>query len=165
MRLMRFVMRTDKQYRYRIFDAPYRPLGLRNLVYVSRRSALDSALMNDAAARLVGTHDVEGFAAVAHGRATTVRSIHACCVEEHPLPIGYGEGRELHVVISGSGFLYNMVRIIAGTLFEVGRGAMPPSRIDEILATQERRLAGPTLPPTGLCLEWVRYGEQKRSFV
>ncbi len=149
---------TDKQYRYRIFDAPYRPLGLRNLVYQHpMRPSFDVNRMNDAARRLVGTHDVEGFAAVAHGRATTVRTVHACAVETHPLTAG---GRELHVVISGSGFLYNMVRIVAGTLVEVGRGAMDPSRVDAVLATQERRLAGPTLPPMGLCLEWVAYGEK-----
>ena len=56
-----------------------------------------------------------------------------------------------------------MVRIVAGTLVEVGRGAMEPSRVDEVLATQERRLAGPTLPPQGLCLEWVAYGEPNVS--
>ncbi len=152
---------TDKQYRYRIFDAPYRPLGLRNLVYAHpARPALDLARMNDAAQRLVGTHDVEGFAAVAHGRATTVRTVYACRVEEHVLA---DAGRELHVVISGSGFLYNMVRIVAGTLVEVGRGAMEPSRVDEVLATQERRLAGPTLPPMGLCLEWVKHGPPRAA--
>jgi len=159
---------TDKQYRYRIFDAPFRPLGLRNLVYQHpMRPSFDVMRMNDGARRLVGTHDVEGFAAVAHGRATTVRTVHRCCVEEHPIPAGLaGEGaagRELHVVISGSGFLYNMVRIVAGTLVEVGRGAMEPERIDEVLATQERRLAGPTLPAMGLCLEWVAYGEVRSS--
>ena len=111
-----------------------------------------------------------------------MRTIHACRVEEHTLvagdaprptphaPHAFGEAagtsrtlapapRELHVVISGSGFLYNMVRIIAGTLVEVGRGRMPASRVDDVLATKNRRLAGPTLPPNGLCLEWVRYGE------
>ena len=123
---------TDKQYRYRIFDAPYRPLGLRNVVYQHpMRPSFDVDRMNDAARRLVGTHDVEGFAAVAHGRATTVRTVHGCRVEEHPIPAGLAgdgaAGRELHVVISGSGFLYNMVRIVAGTLVEVGRGAMEPS--------------------------------------
>jgi len=151
---------TDKQYRYRILNAPHRPLGIRHLVY-HEWANMDLGPMRDAAARLIGTHDVEGFASASHGRLTTVRTIHHCHVEEHPLPGGYGvevPGRELHIVISGSGFLYNMVRIIAGTLVEVGMGKMPPGRIGEILATQDRRLAGPTLPPNGLCLEWIRYG-------
>ena len=152
---------TDKQYRYRILNAAHRPLGIRHLVY-HEWATLDLEAMRDAAQRLVGTHDVEGFAAAAHGRTTTVRTIHACSIQEHPLPGGYaasGEGREVHVVISGSGFLYNMVRIVAGTLLEIGMGKMPPSRIDEVLATKDRRLAGTTLPPNGLCLEWIRYGQ------
>ena len=60
--------------------------------------------------------------------------------------------------IVGNGFLYNMVRIIAGTLLEVGRGRTNPDRIDEILATGERRLAGQTLPPHGLSLRWIHHG-------
>ncbi|MEM7625272.1 MAG: tRNA pseudouridine(38-40) synthase TruA [Planctomycetota bacterium] len=152
---------TDTQYRYRILNAPHRPLGIRHLVY-HEWAALDLEAMREAAQRLIGTHDVEGFAAAAHGRLTTVRTIHDCRIEEHPLPGGYAadasRGREAHVVISGNGFLYNMVRIVAGTLIEIGLGKMPPERIDEILATKNRRLAGTTLPPNGLCLEWIKYG-------
>ncbi|MEX1015183.1 MAG: hypothetical protein WDZ31_00450, partial [Phycisphaeraceae bacterium] len=65
---------------------------------------------------------------------------------------------EVHITISSDGFLYNMVRIVAGTLVEVGRGLFEPERIDEILRTADRRRAGPTLPPQGLWLEWIRYG-------
>ena len=108
--------------------------------------------MQDAAARLVGTHDVEGFAAAGHGRSSTVRTIFGCEVSRCAV-----NPDEVHVVIRGDGFLYNMVRIIAGTLVEVGRGRFEPGRIDEVLATANRRLAGPTLPPTGLWLEWIRY--------
>ena len=68
------------------------------------------------------------------------------------------DSAEIHMTIQGSGFLYNSVRIIAGTLVEVGRGRFEPSQIDAILKTADRRIAGPTLPPQGLCLEWVRYG-------
>ena len=64
---------------------------------------------------------------------------------------------EIHIFVEGSGFLYNMVRIIAGTLVEVGRGRFEPAVIDRILASADRRLAGPTLPPQGLSLEWIRY--------
>ena len=59
--------------------------------------------------------------------------------------------------VAGSGFLYNMVRIIAGTLVEIGRGRIEPEKMPEILAAKDRRAAGPTLPPTGLCLMWIRY--------
>lgn len=141
---------VSKQYRYRLFNSPLRPLEKRHYVYHCWHE-LDLAKMNDAAARLVGTHDFEGFSAAKHGRLSTVRTIFACEVVPHQ------EDAEVHVVISGNGFLYNMVRIIAGTLVEVGRGKMPPSVIDEVLASKDRRLAGVTLPPTGLWLEWIRY--------
>lgn len=157
---------VDKQYRYRVLNAPHRPLGLRHLVY-HEWNPMGLGAMRDAAARLPGTHDVAGFAAAAHGRTTTVRTIHACTVEDHPLPPGYatdtsgGGGRELQVVISGGGFLYHMVRIIAGTLVDVGLGRLQPDVIDDVLRTGDRRLAGPTLPPNGLCLEWIRYSDKQ----
>lgn len=66
-------------------------------------------------------------------------------------------GRLVRVDISGSGFLYNMVRIVAGTLHEVGRGHIAAGDVPGIIAGLDRRRAGPTLPPEGLCLEWIRY--------
>ena len=150
---------VDKQYRYRILHAPHRPLGLRHLVY-HEWADIDLSAMRDAASRLPGTHDLAGLASAAHGRLSTVRTVHACAVEEHPPPAGYTAqpaGRELHVVVSGSGFLYHSVRIIAGTLLDVGLGRRPPSCVDQVLQTGDRRLAGPTLPARGLCLEWIRY--------
>ena len=145
---------TNKQYRYRLFNSPRRPLLKRFGVWHCWIK-LDADRMNDAARRLVGTHDVAGLAAADHGRTTTVRTIFDCHVE---VPEVFAdEGPEVHIVISGSGFLYNMVRIISGTLVEVGRGRFEPNVVDEILATGNRALAGPTLPPEGLCLEWVKY--------
>ncbi|MEM6394313.1 MAG: tRNA pseudouridine(38-40) synthase TruA [Planctomycetota bacterium] len=142
---------TSKQYRYRLWTRPTRPLGVRHLVYPCIYE-LETDRMNDAAARLVGTHDLEGLANAGHGRTTTVRTVHGCHVEPGP-------NDELHIVVSGSGFLYNTVRILAGTLVEIGRGHFEPSRMDEILATGDRALAGPTLTPNGLCLQWIAYGE------
>lgn len=144
---------TSKQYRYRIWNSPHRPLGARHFVYHFWHE-LDVARMNGAAQRLVGEHDFEGFAAARHGRLTTVRTIHHCRVELHDDP---SSDPEVHIVVASNGFLYNMVRIIAGTLVEIGRGRWEPSRIDEILAARDRRLAGFTAPPEGLCLEWVKY--------
>ncbi|MCX5660942.1 MAG: tRNA pseudouridine(38-40) synthase TruA [Planctomycetota bacterium] len=142
---------TSKQYRYRLFNATRRPLDRRTAVHHCW-TRLDVDRMNDAAARLLGRHDFAGLAAIDHDRKTTVRSILACRVER---PVGFEP--EVHIVVEGDGFLYNMVRIIAGTLVEVGRGRFEPEVVDRILATADRRLAGPTLPPEGLCLEWIKY--------
>ncbi|MEC8320400.1 MAG: tRNA pseudouridine(38-40) synthase TruA [Planctomycetota bacterium] len=112
---------------------------------------LDERAMNEAASRLVGTHDVAGLAQKHHGRENTIRTIFQCEVFRLA-------SDRVRMEIVGNGFLYNMVRIIAGTLLEVGRGRMPIARIDEILATGERRLAGQTLPPHGLSLRWIHHG-------
>jgi len=144
---------VSKAYRYRMVPgAPPRrwpPLFDRRTVAWTRHD-LDVARMQAAAQRLVGEHDVVGFAQIDHGRRTTVRTIHHCHVRE-------SASGEVEIEIAGSGFLYNMVRIVAGTLHEVGRGRFDGERIDEILATGDRRLAGPTMPPEGLCLMWIRY--------
>lgn len=138
----------SKRYRYRLWNTHRRPLELRHLVW-HVWVTLDVERMNDAARRLVGMHDFAGFAAANHKRQSTVRTIHDCFVERHD--------PEVHIVVEGDGFLYNMVRIIAGTLMEVGRGYFEPGHIDRILSEADRRLAGPTLGPQGLCLEWIRY--------
>ncbi|MCC7192960.1 MAG: tRNA pseudouridine(38-40) synthase TruA [Phycisphaeraceae bacterium] len=141
---------TSKQYRYRIFNTVRRPLELRNYVYHCW-TPLEVERMNDAASRLIGEHDFAGLSAIDHDRLTTVRTIHSCYVEKTI------NAPEVHVVVSGSGFLYNMVRILTGTLVEVGRGRFEPNVIETILDTKDRRQAGPTLPPTGLWLEWIKY--------
>lgn len=111
---------------------------------------LDPARMRSAAAELVGTHDFAAFAQANHGRESTVRTIYGCTVLT-PQP-----GR-LIVEVAGNGFLYNMVRIISGTLVEAGRGRIAATDIRTALQTGNRTLTGPTLPPEGLRLEWVRY--------
>lgn len=110
---------------------------------------LDVDRMNDASARLVGEHDFEGFCAAGHGRESTVRTIHRCEVRR--------DGDRVVITVEGNGFLWNMVRIIAGTLVDVGRGLYEPQRIDEIFETTDRQRAGQTLPPQALCLEWIRH--------
>lgn len=140
----------SKQYRYRIHNIAPRPLDRRFVVY-HWWLPLDVDRMNDAARRLIGTHDFAGFAAAGHGRQSTIRTIFDCHVQRRD--------HEIHVVVSGDGFLYHMVRIMAGTLLEVGRGYFEPEQIDKILHHADRALAGPTLPPQGLWLEWVRYAD------
>ena len=141
----------SKQYRYRIFNTRRRPLDRRHYAWHCW-TPLDVDRMNQAAARLVGTHDFAGFAAAGHGRLSTVRTITACRVER-PDP----DGPEVHIFVEGAGFLYNMVRIIAGTLVEIGRGHSDADMIDRAIETADRSQAGPTLPPQGLWLEWIEY--------
>ncbi|TVQ62117.1 MAG: tRNA pseudouridine synthase A [Phycisphaerales bacterium] len=156
---------TSKAYRYTIHAGRDHPLWDRRYVYAAPY-ALDARAMHEAAQKLVGEHDFLGFTAADHGRLTTVRTIFYCNVAEQPQADQSGPDHTEHeapaqritIDVAGSGFLYNMVRIIAGTLLEVGRGRLDPARIDEALATQDRTKAGPTLPPEGLRLEWIRYG-------
>jgi tRNA pseudouridine38-40 synthase len=111
---------------------------------------LDADAMRAAAGALVGTHDFAAFAQVNHGRESTVRTVFGCAVTA-PAP-----GRAV-IEVAGDGFLYNMVRIIAGTLVEAGRGKVGPADVRRALETGDRTATGPTLPPHGLRLEWVRY--------
>jgi tRNA pseudouridine38-40 synthase len=117
--------------------------------------------MNEAAKRIVGEHDFAAFAAAGHGRQTTVRTVFSCEVTDVSEGRAHArvsdDARILRIDISGSGFLYNMVRIIAGTLVEVGRGKMSAADVAAAIESKDRRNAGPTLPGTGLCLEWIKY--------
>jgi tRNA pseudouridine38-40 synthase len=140
----------SKQYRYRILCTRRRALHLRKYVYRCWWD-LDLAKMNEAAALLMGEHDFSSFCAAGSPRQSNVRTVHNCAVESAP------DLSQLHIVISGNGFLYNMVRIIAGTLVEVGRGMMPVAQVAQALAENNRRLSGPTLPAEGLWLEWIKY--------
>ncbi|MCE2881985.1 MAG: tRNA pseudouridine(38-40) synthase TruA [Planctomycetaceae bacterium] len=144
----------SKCYRYTIEHTSHphnpRPLFDSNLVFATPY-VLDAERMQHAAAQFVGTYDCASFAQVNHGRTTTVRTVFDCCVRE-PAP------RRVEIEIAASGFLYNMVRIVAGTLLEVGRGRIAPEEIRAIAAACDRTKAGPTLPPQGLCLRWIWYG-------
>jgi tRNA pseudouridine38-40 synthase len=151
---------TGKAYSYSLHVAPHRPLWNRRYVH-HVWVPLDVARMQDAAARFIGEHDFAAFAAAGHGRLSTVRRVYECrVVEEEGIEASGHQGieaRHVRIEIAGSGFLWNMVRIIAGTLVEVGRGKMSPDDVRGATESRDRRRAGPTLPPTGLCLEWVRY--------
>jgi tRNA pseudouridine38-40 synthase len=118
--------------------------------------ALEVERMQRAADALVGEHDFAAFAAAGHGRLSTVRTVYSCRVSE--LEGDWSGARRVRIEIEGNGFLWNMVRIIAGTLVEAGRGRLEPGDVPGILESRDRTRAGPTLPPTGLCLEWVKYG-------
>jgi len=146
----------EKHYRYRLVHGiargTHRPLFDRNF-----RAAIAYPLeidrMQRAAQDIVGTHDFASFTRLHHGREHTVRTVTACTVTPSPAT----EPGHLDIDVCGTGFLYNMVRIIAGTLIEIGRGARDPLTIGQTLEARDRRAAGPTAPPEGLCLLSIRY--------
>lgn len=138
-----------KRYRYRLHDAPTRPVFNRGLVW-RQPQRLDVDLMGSAAAVLHGEHDFTSFETAASPRLSKVRTIHELTVERVD-----GEGQpaaEVWVEVEGNGFLYNMVRIIVGSLVMVGACRRPPSWMQQVLLARHRPAAGPTAPPQGLVL-------------
>jgi tRNA pseudouridine38-40 synthase len=138
---------TSKRYQYFIWHAPDRPVFFPDLAW-HRWQELDVEAMAVAAGHVVGTHDFASFAKAGHGRENTVRTVHDCTVS-------YRSPR-LVVGVEGSGFLWQMIRIMVGTLVEVGLGRYGAERVVEMLGARDRAAAGPTAPPQGLYLQWVR---------
>ena len=112
---------------------------------------LDASKMQEAAFHLIGTHDFKSFCSVNTTATTTVRTIHDIQVIR--------DGVDIIVRVTGNGFLYNMVRIIVGTLMDVGRGKYEPSKVKDILEVTDRTAAGPTVPACGLMLKELRFLE------
>lgn len=139
-----------KRYRYRIHDAATKPVLCRQLVW-RWRGRLDEAAMAVAAAALVGEHDFTSFETTPSTRRSKVRTIHDLAVVRPPLTDD-AAGAEVWIEVEGNGFLYNMVRIIAGSLVMVGAGRRSPEWLAEALAARSRPAAGPTAPPQGLVL-------------
>ncbi len=138
----------SKRYQYLIWNAPQRNVFLSGLAW-HRWQTLDLPAMRTAAALLVGEHDFASFARTGHGRESTVRTVLACDVS--------ARGPRVVIGVEGTGFLWNMVRIIVGTLVEVGIGRYGPQRVQQMLEAADRRCAGPTAPAHGLYLQWIRY--------
>ena len=138
---------TRKRYQYSIWNAEDRPVFFNDLAW-HRWQWLDIRAMQAAAAHLVGEHDFASFARPGHGREHTIRTVFGCDVT----------CRAPRVVISveGSGFLWNMVRIMVGTLVQVGVGRIKPDEIPAILEARDRTAGGPTAPPHGLYLQWIK---------
>lgn len=139
---------SRKTYEYRILNRTF-PLPNRRLDTYFYHHALDLQAMRQAAQHLVGTHDFKSFCSVNTQVEDTVRTIFACDVTR--------SDDILTIRVTGSGFLYNMVRIIAGTLIQVGAGRMQPEQIPEILAACDRKAAGPTAPAQGLTMIGIEY--------
>ncbi|MBQ1471898.1 MAG: tRNA pseudouridine(38-40) synthase TruA, partial [Eubacterium sp.] len=155
-RPMGFHARFDakgKKYRYMIRCGAGMPVFLSDYRY-HVRDQLDTAAMKRAAAQIVGTHDFACFqAAGGTPRETTVRTIQALTIREIPVE----EGLDIAIEVSGDGFLYNMVRIITGTLVDVGIGRISAEEVGRIIESKDRRNAGHTAPPQGLYLVEVFY--------
>lgn len=141
---------TIKTYEYKILNRKFPDPTRRNdsLFYYGK---LNVDAMNEAASYLVGPHDFKSFCAVNHDAKTTVRTIYSARVDK--------DGDLITFEITGNGFLYNMVRIIAGTLIEVGKGKLKPEDIKMIMEARDRQKAGPTAPAHGLTLVEIEYPE------
>jgi len=140
---------TSKRYQYAIWNALDRSPFFGELAW-HRWQTLDVDAMSLAAARLVGTRDFSSFAKPGHARLTTVRTVLDCSIAKR--------GSLLVVGVEGTGFLWNMVRIMVGTLVEVGLGKYTPDDISAMLLAKDRRCAGSTAPAQGLYLQWVKFG-------
>lgn len=142
---------SRKTYEYRILNAAF-PVPTRRLYTHFTYVPLDVELMKKGASYLIGEHDFKSFCSAAAAVETTIRTILDIQVEK--------EGSEISIKVCGSGFLYNMVRIIAGTLMEVGRGSYPPEHMKNILEAKDRQAAGPTAPACGLTLIQYEFFEK-----
>ena len=142
--------KTVKTYEYRILNRRF-PDPTRRLYSFFYYYPLDEERMRRGAAYLVGEHDFKSFCTAKADVESTVRTVYSLDVER--------EGDMITLRIRGNGFLYNMVRIIAGTLLRVGSGSMEPERVKEILEARDRSLAGETARPEGLTLVGIEYPE------
>ncbi len=139
---------SRKTYVYKILNRAF-PLPLsRHDCYFTYRK-LDVEKMRQAAAYLVGTHDFKSFCSVHSQVETTVRTIYHLAVEK--------EQDVITIEVTGSGFLYNMVRILAGTLLQVGMGERSPQQMQEILNAKDRSAAGATAPAHGLTMIGITF--------
>ena len=169
-----------KKYRYLYYNSVFPSALLRNRAWHVYHP-LDGEAMREASRHLLGTHDFLAFSASGSSVKTTVRTLssismhihgdgsHVCEIQENrprvwvedpPMAGISGQGtcpRVLSLEVEGDGFLYNMVRIIAGTLAEVGYGRIKPEAIPDILESRDRKRTGLTAPPQGLYLMEVRY--------
>ena len=146
---------TGKRYRYRVYSSRIAdPLDGRFHWWVKHRLSVDA--MREAAALLLGKHDFAAFETSGSPRHSTVRTVRAIEIESQ----AYLDGQRISIEIEADGFLYNMVRNIAGTLVVVGRQRQPPSWAREVLESKDRREAGQTAPPQGLQLLEIYFADE-----
>lgn len=146
---------TVKTYEYKILNRTFSdPTRRQDSMFWY--GALDLEAMKEAAGYLPGTHDFKSFAAVQGAEGSTVRTIYGTRL--------WKEDDMIHFQIQGNGFLYHMVRIIAGTLLEAGKGSWPAERMRQILEARDRSQAGPTARACGLTLLEIQYPEWEPDF-
>ena len=139
---------VGKTYQYTCFDGPVKPVFDRKYVTVLKESPNVEA-MQQAAAILEGEHDFRSFCGNPRMKKSTIREVDTIRIARNKDRIIF--------TFHGTGFLQNMVRILVGTLLEVGRGRWEPEQVIDILEAKDRKQAGPTAPPEGLCLMKVDY--------
>lgn len=140
--------KSEKTYEYRIINRRF-PIPTERFYSHFTYVPLDVEQMRKAAEHLIGEHDFKSFCGTGAQVKTTVRNVTGLTIQKN--------GDEIIIRVTGMGFLYNMVRIIAGTLMEVGCGKYPPEYVKEILEARDRKMAGNTAPARGLTLVGVRY--------
>ncbi len=138
-----------KTYRYRIHTSIIPDVFRRKYVYTYLDKPLNVSLMRKAAALLVGTHDYKAFCGNPHFKKSSVRTIFGIDITE--------DAHGITIDFTGDGFLQNMVRILTGTLIEVGNGNIAPADVPAILESKDRQRAGFTAPAMGLTLVKVEY--------
>ena len=144
-------VKSQKTYEYRILNCRF-PIPTERFYSHFTYIPLDVDKMKEAASYLIGEHDFKSFCSVHTQALDTVRRVYSVEVEKNRDDV-------IIIRVKGNGFLYNMVRIITGTLLEVGKGDYPPEKVKEILAAKDRKMAGATARPEGLTLVQIRYPE------
>ena len=146
----------SKTYIYRIVTGDVRPVFGRQYV-LWHSDPLDIGSMRQAAECLIGEHDYKSFLGNRHYKKSTVRTIESITITDDVIKAGETEFPEIVIAFKGNGFLPNMVRILTGTLLEIGEGVRTPKDMESILTGCDRALAGPTAPAHGLTLLKVEY--------
>jgi tRNA pseudouridine38-40 synthase len=142
-----------KRYQYIIWNAIDRPPLFADMVW-HRWQELNIKAMQSAAAYFVGEHDFTSFARAGHGRFSPVRTVYSFTLSHRSPRLVFG--------VEGNGFLWQMVRIMVGTLVQVGLGVFEPDIIPKMLEAKDRRAAGLTAPPQGLYLQWIQMNEMNQ---
>lgn len=141
-------VKSQKTYEYRILNCRF-PIPTERFYSHFTYIPLDVDKMKEAASYLIGEHDFKSFCGTGAQVKTTVRTVKEIQIEK--------SGDRITIRITGEGFLYNMVRIIAGTLMDIGGGLYPPEKMKESLEAKDRKKAGPTAPARGLTLMKIQY--------
>ena len=145
---------TSKEYKYLILNSDYRnPFLFKRALYYPYY--IDTDMLNSEAKDFIGTHDFSAFCAAGSSVEGKIRTVkNASVIRNNEI---------IEVTFEADGFLYNMVRLMAGTLLEVGRGKQEPQWVKEILASKERVTPGPKLPAKGLTLIQIEYPEDREN--